>query len=149
MAVSINFYDKFKEYFGDGTIDLDTDVFRAMLMNSSHTFAPANTVRTDVSANQISNGNGYTQATGGGTGKSIGTVTWGETSGTVTFDTPDVSWTASGGTIDATDLVVFSDDAATDELCWSVDFDVNTTPLSAGDNTDFLITVNASGWFSF
>lgn len=145
MAVTFNRYDKFPEYFGDGTIDLDGDAFHCMLMNASHTFAQANTVRTDVSANQIATANGYTQATGGLTGKALGSVTWVEASGTLTFDSADISWSASGGAIAATDLVVFDDTAASDELCWSIDFDGEQ---SAADGTTFLVSVNASGWFS-
>lgn len=145
MAVTFNRYNKFIEYFGDGTIDLDTDSFAGMLMNSSHVFTATHTQRTDVSANQISTANGYTQATGGGTGKLLTSVTWVESSGTLTFDSADVSWSASGGSIAADDFVVFDDTAALDELCWSIDFDGTQT---AGDGTTFLITVHNSGWFT-
>ncbi len=142
---TIHRYNKFPEYFGDNTIDLDGDTFAAMLMNSSHVFTATQTQRTDVSANQIATANGYTQATGGGTGKLLTSVTWVESSGTTTFDSADISWSASGGSIAADDCVIFSDTATNDELCWSVDF---TGTETAGDGTTFLITVNGSGWFS-
>lgn len=146
MAVTISVYNKFKEYFGDGTIDLDDDTFKAMLMNTSHVFTATHTQRTNVSANQIATGNGYTQATGGGTGLSLASTSWSEASGTLTFNSNSLSWTASGGSIVASDLVVFDDTASNDELCWSVDFDGEQT---AADGTTFLVSPNASGWFQF
>jgi len=146
MAVTMNRYNQFPEFFGDNTIDLDADTFAIMLMNSSHVFTATNTVRTDVSANQIATANGYTQATGGGTGELLVSVTWVNSGGTITFDAADASWTASGGSIGpATDAVFFSDTAATDELAYSIDFGASET---AGDGTDFKITWNASGIFT-
>ena len=145
MAVTVNWYNKTAEYMGDGSIDLDTDSFYAMLMNSSHTFTATNTQRTDVSANQIATANGYTQATGGGTGKALTSVTWTESSGTVTFDFADITWTASGGSIAADDCVLFDDTATNDELLCSIDFDGTQT---AGDGTNFVISPNASGLFT-
>lgn len=146
MVVSINRYNQFPEYFGDNTIDLDGDTFAIMLMNSTHVFTATHTVRTDVSANQIATGNGYTQATGAGTGKLLASVTWVNAAGTITFDAADVTWTASGGDIGpADDAVIFSDTAASDQLCYSIDFGASET---AGDGTNFVITFNASGIFT-
>ena len=147
MAVTINFYDGFPEYIGDSTIDLDADDFRHMLMNNSHVFDATDDIRTDVSANQIATANGYVQATGGGTGEQLGSVTWTNVAGTVTFDAADTTWTASGGSIDASDVVLFDDTPTSpvDPICFSVDFDGDQ---SAGDGTNFLITWNASGIFT-
>lgn len=145
MPVTFNRYNKFPEYFGDNTIDLDGDSFAAMLMNSSHVFTATHTQRANIAANQISTANGYTQATGGGTGKLLSSVTWVENAGTLTFDSADVSWSASGGPIAADDLSVFSDTAAGDELCFDIDFGGTQT---AGDGTTFLVTVHVDGWFT-
>ena len=148
MAVTMNRYNKWPEYFGDNTADLDADAFHLMLMNSSHVFTATNTIRTDVSANQLATANGYTQATGGLTGKAIASVTWVESGGTVTFDGGDITWTASGGSIGpATDCVIFDDTttAVVDALAYSIDFGAAET---AGDGTDFKITWNASGIFT-
>lgn len=147
MAVTINIYNHLSELMGDATIDLDADSFAVMLMNSSHTFTATNTIRTDVSANQIATANGYTQATGGGTGKLLTSVTWNRSGGTTTFDSADISWTASGGSIAADDLVAFDDTTTSpaDALMWSVDFDGTQT---AGDGTAFNVNVHASGWFT-
>ena len=137
MAVTINRYNKWPEFFGDNTADLDADTFDVMLMNSSHVFTATNTIRANVSANQIATGNGYTQATGGGTGELLASVTWVESSGTVTFDAADTTWTAGGGSIGPADDAVITDDSTTavvDALAYSIDFGGSET---AGDGTDF------------
>ncbi len=148
MVVTINRYNKWPEYFGDNTADLDADQLFQMLMNSSHVFTATNTIRTNVSANQIATANGYTQATGGLTGKELASITWVESSGTVTFDAADTTWTASGGSIGpADDLVLFDDTttAVVDALAYSIDFGGSET---AGDGTNFVITWNGSGIFT-
>lgn len=141
MAVTINFYAKFIEFQGDNTIDLDTDTFDIILMNSSHTFNSANTVKADISANELSTANGYTQGA-----KTLASITWSESGGTTTFDAADVTWTASGGSIGpADDAVIYSETAGSDELMCSIDFDGSQT---AGNGTDFKVTFNASGIFT-
>jgi len=146
MAVSINRYDKFPEYFGDGTIDLDTDTFDIILMNSTHVFTATNTIKANISANEIPTGNGYTQGA-----ETLASVTWVESSGVLTWDAADASWTASGGAIptsgDCTDAVIYDETAtaAVDALCYSIDFG---QAESAGNGTDFNITFNASGIFT-
>ena len=145
MAVTINFYNQFTEYMGDNSIDMDGDSFYHMLMNSSHTFTATHTQRTDVSANQIATANGYTQATGGGTGEQLASPTWTQpVAGTTMFDAADTSWSASGGSIAADDDVIFSDTSTNDLLMCSIDFDGTQT---AGDGTSFLIAYNTNGIF--
>ena len=148
MPVTINRYNKWPEYFGDNTADLDGDQLFHMLMNSSHVFTATHTIRTDVSANQIATGSGYTHATGGLTGKELASITWVESGGTVTFDAADTTWTASGGSIGPADDCVLFDDTTTavvDALAYSIDFGGSET---AGDGTNFLITWNGSGIFT-
>ena len=143
MAVTINFYNKFIEYVGDGGIDLDNDTFDIILMNSSHVFTATNTIKANISANEIATGFGYTQGA-----KTLTTPTWIESSGTLTFDAADVTWTASGGSIGpATDAVIYSETSTSpvDALMCSIDFDGAQT---AGDGTDFKITFNANGIFT-
>ena len=148
-AVTFNRYNKLFEYAGDNTIDLDdaVDQFYIMLMNATHVFTAANTLRTDVSANQIATANGYTQSTGGDTGKSMGTVTWVESGGVVTWDSPDIQWTASGGSIVADDAVTFADESVgvADAIMYSLDFGGTQT---ATDGGTFNLNNNASGIFS-
>lgn len=136
---TINRYNKFPEYFGDNTIDLDGDTFKIALMNSSHTFTATNTIWANVSANELSTANGYTSP-----GQNM-TTTWVESAGTVTFDATNIQWTASGGSIVATDAVIYSDTASSDELAYSIDFEGTET---AGDGTPFNVNFNASGIFT-
>lgn len=141
MAVTINRYNQFPEFFGDNSIDLDGDTFKLALMNSSHTFTATHTQFSDVSANDLATGSGYTNP-----GKDLASVTWVNSAGTITFDAGDVTWTASGGSIGpADDGVLYSDTSTNDLLAYSIDFDGSQT---AGDGTDFVVTWNASGIFT-
>lgn len=140
MAVTINKYNKFAEYFGEGVINLETDTFKLALMDTSHTFTATNTQWSDVSANELPTANGYTSP-----GQNLSTVSWDESGGTLTFDAADVTWSASGGSIAASDGVLYSDTATNDELCFSVDFDGLQT---AGDGTDFIVAWHANGIFT-
>ena len=146
MVVSINFYAKFIEHMGDDTMDMDTDTFDIILMNSTHAFSSANTLKTDIDGNEIPSGNGYTQGA-----KTLASIAWSETGGTTTFDAADITWSASGGDIptsgDCTDAVIYDETATqvTDALMCSVDFDGAQT---AGNGTDFKITWNGSGIFT-
>lgn len=154
MAVTINFYDSFMKYVGDGGIDLGDDSFKITLMTTTHAFDQTDTDwgglqsgTTDVSANEIPTGNGYDQNT-----KVLASVTWLEAAGVATFDANDVTWTASGGSIptsgDCGDAVIFSDTSTApvaDLLMCSIDFD---GAQSAGVGTDFKITFNAAGIFT-
>lgn len=141
---TINRYNQFPEYFGDNGIDLDDDTFNLALMNATHTFTATDNDWTDVSANDIGTGNGYTAA-----GQALTSVTWVESGGTVTFDAADVTWTASGGDIGpATDAVLYDDTSTVpvaDLLAFSIDFEGSET---AGNGTDFKVTWNGSGIFT-
>lgn len=142
MAVTINFYDEFILNIGQGDIDLDTDTFKIVLLNSSHVFTQANTTLANITANQLATANGYTQDT-----KALTSVTWTQSAGTATFDAADTSWTASGGSIAADDAAIYDDTATApvDALMCSIDFGGTQT---AGDGTNFVITYNASGIFT-
>lgn len=146
-VVSINFYDKFIEYVGDGGIDLDTDAFDIILMNSTHVFTSTHTNKANISANEIPTNNGYTQGA-----EALASITWVESSGVLTWDAADAVWTASGGPIpssgDCTDAVIYDEDAtapSADLLVCSIDFG---QAESAGDGTNFQITFNGSGIFT-
>ena len=60
MAASITFYQSFREYMSDGTIDLDTDSFKVTLHTSTYTpNAGTHTVYADLT-NELSTASGYT-----------------------------------------------------------------------------------------
>lgn len=141
MAVTVSVYDHFLEILGDGSIDMDNDTFKVALLDSSHTFTATDTDWSDVSGNELANGNGYTTG-----GAALTSVTWGQTSGTVTFDAADVTWTASGGSIGpATDAVIYDDTHASDLILFSIDLDGAKT---AEDGADFSLIWNGSGIFT-
>lgn len=94
MAATFTLYSSFRKYVMDGTIDLDTDTIKLMLVTSSYTPSIAHDVLADVTASpspEVSSGNGYT--TGGATlaGK---VVTNTDSPSQGVFDADDVVWTS-------------------------------------------------------
>jgi len=143
-------YNKAKEFIGDGTIDLDAGdaYFAVILLTSSYTPALTHDTYSDVSSNEVANGNGY--STGGVTPSS---TTWTESSGTVTFDSADPSWTASGGSITARYAALVhvaagsGDPQAGDKLiCYSL-LDNSPADVTANDGADLTLVLNSDGYF--
>lgn len=138
---TFTFFHEFKKYLGDGTIDLDTHTFKAMLTNSAPT-AGTNTVKADIT--EISAGNGYTAG-----GVTLSSVTWSETgagTGVWRFDCADIAWTASGGAIAAHQYLVIYDDTPTspaDPLVGYADWGSSSTIASGATRT----WTTASGLF--
>ena len=98
MASSITFYNKFKQYAFDGTINLKNDTIKVLLVTSDYTFAATHDILADVITSPspeveaiASPDNGYT--TGGETlsGK---TVTFTDSPSQSKFDADDVTWIA-------------------------------------------------------
>lgn len=138
---TFNFYDSFKEYLGDGTIDLDGDTFKVLLTSSAYTpNAGTHTTLTDIT-NELS-GNGYARQT-------LTSVTWTEASGTVTFDSADPQWTASGGSIVARYWVLYDDTPTSpaDPLIAYGLLDNTPADVTTTDGNTLTASVNASGWF--
>lgn len=139
---TFTFFDEFKKYLGDGTIDLDTHTFKAMLTNSAPTTG-TNTVKADIT--EISAGNGYTAG-----GASLASVTWAETgagTGIWQFTAADVTWTASGGSIGPFRYVVVYDDTPTspaDPLVGLLDYG---SAVTITDGNPFTVDVGANGLF--
>lgn len=150
MAVTIDAYDQLIELMSDGTIDMDdatADTFKGQLCvdGAGGAFVATETVLTDVT--EIATGNGYTAK---GTG--LTSVTWAHTTGTVKWDSADVTWTASGGPIPASGscgAMVIYDETTTsplDALMIHVDFGADE---AAGDGTQFIVAPDATnGWFT-
>lgn len=147
MVVTMNFYNKFFEFAGDNSIDLDNDTFKIALMTTDFSYTASHTAWSDVSANEIADGNGYSQATGG-SGKNLANVTWTSTDGMQIFDADDVTWTAAGGNIGPAGHAIIFDDTSTtptnDLLCINVNFGGDFT---ANDTTEFKITWQSTGIF--
>lgn len=145
MAASLTFYNKFKEYVADGTIDLDNDTFKVILVSSSYTpSASTHTVYADIT-NELSTANGYTAG-----GATLGSVTWGESGGTATFDAADTQWTASGGSIAARYAVIYDDTPTSpaDPLVCYILLDTTPADVTATDGNTLTLQWDASGIFT-
>lgn len=136
-------YHSAKEWIGDGTIDLDGDTFIMGLSTSSYTPSlSTHTDITDVTGSEVS-GNGYARDTLA--------VTWVESGGTVTFDSDDGAFTASGGSITARYAWIFDDTVTTPTadplICYSL-LDNSPADVSVTDGNTLTVEINASGVFT-
>lgn len=147
--VTIDHYDQFVELMGDvaaAYTGLDSDTQIIILLNSSHTRTNANTLRSEVTANELAGGVGYTASDGAGAGEALVTPTSSQpAAGVWMYDAVDAAWTAAGGSIGpATDAVIFNDTITTplNALLIDIDFEASET---AGDGTQFIIAFHANG----
>lgn len=140
-------YDDFKNYLGDGTVDMDADIFRLLLYLSGSN-AGTRGVGTGLLAdltNEHANANGYVT-----NGIAIVSPTYTEPAdGTWMFDHADFApaWSASGGSIVARWGVTY-DDTPTSPANPLVGFVLmDNTPLDITVTTgnDLNWTINASG----
>lgn len=128
-------FDSFKEYMGDGTIDMDGDAFAVTLHTTTWTPSlSADLIYTDLS-DELATANGYTN-----TGLALGSVTWTKSGSTVTFDAADMAWTITGAGITARYAVIRSTTGG--ELVAYCDLYGGNQAIPAGT---FTITLNASG----
>ena len=143
MAITVNTYNHLFDLIGAGTVK-EGDTFKAALMNSSHVFTATNTAWANVSANEITAGNGYTA--GGAT--LAGVVILDGAPGSpwkIDFNDLNPGWTASGGSIGPyTDLVIYDDTTTSpvDALLYSIDLDGSFT---AADGAQIKVLLNAAG----
>ena len=134
--------DSVAELIADGTIDLDTDTFKLQLHTSSYTPSAAHDELADLT-NEHANGNGYT--TGGAT---LASVTWNRASGVATFDSADVVWTASGGSIVARYAVLYDDTSSGKKLIGYMLLDATPGNVTATTGNTLTVAPHASaGWF--
>jgi hypothetical protein len=131
-------YNAAKKNLINGTIDLDTDTVKAMLVTS--TYAPnidTHAFRSDVTNEVV--GTGYTA---GGAALTTKTVTQDNTNDRAVFDADDVVWAAA--TITARAAVLYKSRgglASADELIGYFDFGSDITSTAAA----FTVQWNASG----
>ena len=141
-ASSGKLYDRAVEGIGDQTDDWDTTAKYVMLLNSTHTFTPANTLLNQISANEVT-GTGYSK-------KNLPTLSVDTAAaGIAKFKAGNVSWTSS--TISNIRYAAILQGAAAtpnptaDTLICSVTLE--TADLTTSNGT-FLITWNADGVFT-
>ena len=134
-------YDTFKERLGDGGHDLDTDTFNvALFLSTSNCATLTHDVLGDLD-NQHAQANGY--LTGG---QALDNVAWTESSGTITFDSDNEVFTASGGSIVARFAVIYN---TTGDLLVAFSLLDNTpADVTATDGNTLTIVMHATGIFT-
>ena len=125
-------YSRLKANLMNKEVDLEGDVIKIILLNTSHSFSAANTILTDVSGNELAATGGYT--TGGNTLASKAVTE----AATTKWDAADTEWTSA--TFEAFAAVIY-DSTATDNLIATVDFG-GGKQVTAGT---FTIQCDASG----
>ncbi|MEJ5360134.1 MAG: hypothetical protein WHT06_15850 [Desulfobacterales bacterium] len=106
-------YNNFREDIGKGTIKLDSDTFKVMLLANTYTPNAEHTTPSQVNTHELANGNGY--VTGGVT---LQSVVWSRSGSTVKFDANDAEW--SEATFTARYGVIYS--ATANRLVACIDF---------------------------
>jgi hypothetical protein len=86
-------FQKFGLNLGKAEFNFSSDTLKIMLTDTGPS-ASSNALYSDISGNEIANGNGYTTG-----GSSIASVGWSQSGGTSTLSGNAVVWTASGGAI--------------------------------------------------
>lgn len=130
-------YTSFPQKIMDGSIDLDTDTIKVMLVTSSYTpNQDSHEDKADVT-NEVS-GTGYTAR---GAALASKAVTKDTTDNEGVFDADDVTW--SNSSITARGAVVYKD-SGTDATSWLIRYlDFGQDYISL--NADFKITWNSEG----
>lgn len=119
-------YNAFKKNIMNGSIDLDTDTIKVMLVTSSYTpDQDAHEDRADVT-NEVS-GTGY--STGGAALASLA-VTADNTDNDGVFDAADLTWAASSITARGAVIYKSTGTAANDLLIAYIDFGADKTSAS-------------------
>jgi hypothetical protein len=131
-------YNSFKRDIQNGSIDLDTDTIKIMLVTSSYSAnIDTHTKRSDIT-NEVT-GAGYTP---GGATLANKSVTADNTNDRGVFDADDVNW--SGSTITARGAVLYKSRggaASADELVGYIDFGSDYTSTAG----NFTIAFSSSG----
>lgn len=140
MAVTISLYNHTARLFASGA-NAEGDTYKLKLYSAA-TFNAADATLAGITGTEATTGTGYTAGGAALTGVAVTTVTTNDAK----FDADDVTFTASGGSIDAAFAVIYNDTDANNPPLAFIDFDGTQ---SAGDTTDFKVVFNANGIFTF
>lgn len=140
MAISISLYNHTAKLFADGS-NAAGDTYKVKLLSAA-TFDASHTTLAATGGTEATAGTGYTSGGQALSNVAVTTVTTNDAK----FDADDLTWTASGGSIDASYAIIYNDTDTDDPPLAFIDFD---GAQSAGDGTDFKIVWNASGIFTF
>lgn len=140
MAITISLYNHTAARFASGANAVG-DTYKLKLLTAA-TFSAAHTTLAGTGGTEVANGNGYT--TGGATLANVAVTT--VSTNDAAFDADDVAWTASGGSLAAAFGILYNDTDTNDPPVAFIDFDGTKT---AADGTNFIVSWNASGIFTF
>lgn len=140
MAITISLYNHTAARFASGANAVG-DTYKLKLLTAA-TFSAAHTTLAGTGGTEVANGNGYT--TGGATLANVAVTT--VSTNDAAFDADDVTWTASGGSLAAAFGILYNDTDTNDPPVAFIDFDGTKT---AADGTNFIVSWNASGIFTF
>lgn len=130
------FHDRFKEFMGDNTIDMDNDAFEERLYTSASNIATTSVGDATTATNEVS-GNGYAADTL--------VTTWTRSTSTVTFDSDDGVFTASGGSIVARFSAIIDTSTTPDEVVCHSLLDDTPADVTVTDGNTLTVQKNASG----
>ncbi len=138
MATELSNHFKYQVY--KGAIDLTTDTVKCALMASGFTFdKDAHATWADVSANELTAGNGYTS---GGQTLTGATLTEDDVNDRAECTFNNAQWTASGGSIGPSPgAILYDDTTADDTVIGYIDFGGDQTATDGGTFTVSNITV--------
>jgi hypothetical protein len=90
MPVTANFYRTFKDYLGDGGINLNTADLRVIPLTVTYTFNQAHQFVSSLTGEVTTNG---------GTRLTLASETWALATNNARLDCEDIAWTASGASL--------------------------------------------------
>ena len=126
MAVTVTISNHAKYKLGLGDINFTSDTLKIILMNNTFSFdKDADATLADVTSDQLSTGNGYTQDD-----KTLSGVTplEDDTNDLASWTFDNATWTASGGSIGPTGAyIIYDDTTADDTVIACVDFGTDYT----------------------
>ena len=139
------FYNEFKKYMADGTLDLDANIFRVTLHTSASNAATTTfSVHGSITA-EIADGNGYSTS-----GKTLSATTWavGASASEYRFDSTAVFWSANGGNIaNIKFAVVWVSGASAGARKLVAYSQLSTAQFTLTDTNRLTITPSANGVF--
>lgn len=135
--------NRLKYLLATGGINFSTDTFKIVLMQSGFVFnKDTHHQYSDISASELSTGNGYTANSKILAGVS---VTEDDTDDRTEITWSNVTWTASGGSIGPTPgAIIFDDTDANDSIVGYIDFGGDQTQADGGTATISNIEVRIS-----
>lgn len=132
-------HDRFKEYKGDNTIDMDGDTWECRLYTSASNIATTSVGDATSATNEVS-GNGYAA--------DVVVGTWVRSTSTVTFDSANAVFVASGGSIVARFAAIVDTTVTPDEVVCHTLLDTTPADVTVTDGNTLTVAMNASGVFT-